>query len=395
MSALKNFGITFLISALIFGICAYFLVGFLTTTVDGILNGENEELEHLITEEPPQTAENPDKRIVPDVEGSSFTVLFGVTDERPEIYKYYPDTSESINAIDTKGDTMGTLSKYTNVKVKSIVLARFCKETGECTLISIPSITRVYTQMGGGSTLLEDVNSFYDKEYFVSKVFALTGIKPDYSVIVNVTELTEVLNAIGTFTVYLPEDIYSDGKNYVTAPPETEETSETTVTTTVTTTAKKNDKDKKKETDETDTEEPETTVTEIVYEKAVKAGNVTVTSGDLEAMILFENYADNGKTRCELLADIVKGFLEKLSQMDDDSLYWVYTALADDEIDTDMTSEQFIAKGNILRALGSYETTVMTYPGSYYPDTHSFKPDVLAATKDYMPLRMPADPLKN
>ena len=50
MPAFKNFGITFLISVLIFSIVAYFMVGFLTSTVSGILDKENDLLDSFFTE---------------------------------------------------------------------------------------------------------------------------------------------------------------------------------------------------------------------------------------------------------------------------------------------------------------------------------------------------------
>ena len=48
MSALKNFVITFLISALIFGSVAYFATQFLTDTITGIFDAEKSELDSIL-----------------------------------------------------------------------------------------------------------------------------------------------------------------------------------------------------------------------------------------------------------------------------------------------------------------------------------------------------------
>ncbi|MBQ7827393.1 MAG: hypothetical protein IJ386_03925, partial [Clostridia bacterium] len=231
MPAFKNFGITFLISVLIFSIVAYFMVGFLTSTVSGILDRENDRLDSFFTEAPTDTTDvlqNTDED-APEVKGDSFTVLFGITDKREEVYDYFPETDKEIEKIETdQKKSVGLLGKdYHTVKVKNIVLVRVCKETREYSIIPVPSISRVYTQMGAGYTLLEDVMYLYDKEYFVQKVSAMTGIIPDYTFIVNVTEMDDIVKAIGGFSCYVSEDIYTDGKNYFPEPPKETTSTET------------------------------------------------------------------------------------------------------------------------------------------------------------------------
>ncbi|MBR4880943.1 MAG: hypothetical protein IKU19_03355 [Clostridia bacterium] len=214
MAALKNFGITFLISILVFGITAYFVAGFFTSTVNGILDKENDRLDQLFTEAADVTTAEDEvgEDILAEVKGDSFTVLFGVTDRRDGDFDYFPEDEKAIGKIETDNKkSVGLLVKdYRTVKVKSIVLMRVCKETREYTFISVPSTSKVYTQMGGGYTLLEDVMYFYDQDYFVQKVSAMTGITPDYTVLVNITDLDDVLTQTGGFTCHIPEDIYTD-----------------------------------------------------------------------------------------------------------------------------------------------------------------------------------------
>ena len=98
MSALKNFVITFLISALIFGSVAYFATQFLTDTITGIFDAEKNELDSILypanpadttspDNHPPQNGDDPSTERV--IEGDSFNMLFIVTDYQPDIFTDY------------------------------------------------------------------------------------------------------------------------------------------------------------------------------------------------------------------------------------------------------------------------------------------------------------------
>ena len=385
MPAFKNFGITFLISVLIFSIVAYFMVGFLTSTVSGILDRENDRLDSFFTEAPTDTTDvlqNTDED-APEVKGDSFTVLFGITDKREEVYDYFPETDKEIEKIETdQKKSVGLLGKdYHTVKVKNIVLVRVCKETREYSIIPVPSISRVYTQMGAGYTLLEDVMYLYDKEYFVQKVSAMTGIIPDYTFIANVTEMDDIVKAIGGFSCYVSEDIYTDGENYFPEPPKETTSTETAE---VTTGAEK------------ETAKAETTVDpkdEIKIERAVSAGNVTVGATNVEALLLFEDPADGVRNVCELQAEFMKGMLAKLSKMDDSALTKLLSELIKKEkLDTDMTDKQLQSKGELIRAYPDFTVKIYEYPGVMSGDI--FSPDIMGAARQFLGMRLPADPAK-
>ena len=393
MVALKNFGITFLISILVFGITAYFVSGFFTSTVNGILDKENDRLDQLFTEAVDQTSteDEGNEDILPEVKGDSFTVLFGVTDHRDGDFDYFPEDEKAISKIETDDKkSVGLLVKdYRTVKVKSIVLMRVCKETREYNFISIPSTSKVYTQMGGGYTLLEDVMYFYDQDYFVQKVAAMTGITPDYTVFVNITDLDDVLTQTGGFTCHVPEDIYTDGKDFFPEPPEETTGEETTAPETKTS---EKDKDKGKDKDKKD-EEKEPEEEKVVLEKVVSAGNITVGASNIEALLLYEGYEGGISTRSEVLVDIVEGFVKKLSDMDDGALSRVYTNLTKkDKITTNMTESQLLSKGDLLRAFGNFKSDAPVYPGAMNGEL--FVPDIMAAVRQYLGLRIPSDPAK-
>ena len=92
LSALKNFGVTFLISALLFGVIAYFATLFVSNTVNSILDDESNELNDIISSEgslpeetdaPADTPSEPEKDLP---EGESFDFLLVTTDYRPDLY---------------------------------------------------------------------------------------------------------------------------------------------------------------------------------------------------------------------------------------------------------------------------------------------------------------------
>lgn len=384
MSALKNFGITFLVSALIFGVVAYFAVGFFSSTVSGILNDES-ELEELFTEAPQDNnnVSGDEEDPLPQVEGESFTVLFALTDKREELYKYLPREEEDVDDIDiTDKGSVGLLTEdYSTEKVKGAVLMRVCKESGEYTFIPVPVRSKVYTQCGG--IPLEDVMYRYGRDYFVQKIAAMTGIVPDYSVIVNITEMDDIVKEIGSFVCHVGEDIYTDGKEYYPRPEE-----ETTVLTTAPEDRVPADGDTATDTDAVDTED------EPTLEKVVSAGNVTIGHTNVEAVLLFENY-ENGQTdRSVLLVDVLRGIIGNLSRMDADALGKLYEELTEDEglILTDMTQADLERKAELLGVFAEYDTVIYSYPGTQKGD--EFIPDIDKATLELLPIRLAADATK-
>lgn len=381
MPAFKNFGITFLISLLIFSIVAYFMVGFLTSTVKGILDEENERLDSLFTE-PADVTTGPDEKKpdeIPQVKGESFTALFVLTDKREDTFTYLPEGDKAIEKIETDAKkSFGLLAKeYRSIKVKSVVLVRVCKETGEYNILPVPTNSKVYTQLGAGYTLLEDVMYFYDKEYFTQKVSAMTGIIPDYTFIANITEMDDIVKAVGSFTCRVNDDIYTDGKDYFPKP--VEETSVTGATSVPET--------KAPDKDTVTTKEEET----VKIEKAVSAGKVTVGASNVEAILLFEDYTEGVAKYSTLHAEFVKGMLSKLAGMDDSSLAKLLANLVKKEkVQTDMTEAQIKAKGEIIRAYSDFTVKVYDYPGAMAGE--QFAPDIMGAAKQFLGLRLPPDP---
>ncbi|MBP3377109.1 MAG: hypothetical protein J6L96_00015 [Clostridia bacterium] len=401
MSALKNFGITFLISSIVFGIVAYFVTGLFTSTVDGILDDPNELLGQLLTEAVEVTTEEikePDDDLL-EIEGDSYTVLITVTDRNDNLYEYYPKTEEELKAIPTDDKkSQGLLSKeYKNVKTKAIILMQVSKETGEYRFIPIPSVMEIHFPMirkHGDYVPVEDIMYMYDEEFYVNKIEAITGISPDYTVLVNITEFDDIFKETGDITCHIKDDIYTDGKTYFTMTKdefkEYEEEQKAKEEAKKEEDEKKDDKDKNdKNDDKVKDEEPEE---EIIIEKVVSAGNVTVGAKNIEAIFMYENYENGFTERSDLLVELLKSFLSKLSSMDDATLARVYGNLYNKGyITTDISNEQFLSKVELLRAYNDYEAVTYHYQAN---QKKLLDLDIQNAVKQLLGLRLPPDPSK-
>jgi len=299
-------------------------------------------------------------------------------------------------------------AKYTTEKVKAAVIVRVSKETKEYNFIPVPTMSKVYTH--GGAVPLESVLFRYGRDYFVQKVTSMTGIVPDYTFVVNITEMDDVMSAVGSFNCYIHEEIFSDGKNYFLEPE---------VTTAPETTSDSDSKDKKKDKTEATTE---IVTEEVTIEKVVDAGNITVGPKNIEAILLFEDYSGGQTNRSTLIVDILKGIISRLAEMDEETLGKLYDELigeseiaaettaseeddtGDDKKDdkedkeediivrTDMTKEDLLRKAELLSVFGEYESTFYEYPGTQ--KGNEFIPDIDKATLELIPLRILPDPTK-
>ena len=136
LSAFKNFGVTFLIAAVVFGVIAYFATGFVTNTVTDILDNEKSKLNEIMqdpdAEEVPQETTDPDINPLDEQlpEGKSFNFLVLTTNDRCDLYDDYEPTlevmySKDASIVDPK-ITVGCLTDgYRKKSVSSMSI--FCK----------------------------------------------------------------------------------------------------------------------------------------------------------------------------------------------------------------------------------------------------------------------------
>ncbi len=344
LSAFKNFAITFLISALVFGGVAYFVTQFLTETITGIFDSESSELDSILTPSSgtstdtgtPDPVTDPDEMAPGDIlAGESFNMLFIVTDHQPELFDdYYPD-KEELDRMESDPTTPSTGilgADYRRTRAISILLLRVDKERQEFTYTVFPAITRISTS--SGEHALADVYHLYGCDYIIDTVSAMTGLSVDHYFLINVTEMYELINRMGGFSLYMTTDLYYNGI--------------------IATAEKPSDED--------------ANTMPLLY----RIGQNSIDGSGMHALMVWEDYssADALTRRNELLTSILMEILDKLTGMPQAEFTSYYDRICEDALaDTTFTPKDLVAQMELLRAMHSEDFTLKTvdYPGRYVP----------------------------
>ena len=377
MSALKNFVITFLISALIFGSVAYFATQFLTDTITGIFDAEKSELDSILNPSNPADTTPSTDPANPDgkdpstervIEGDSFNMLFVVTDYQPDIFSDYMPTDEELADMENESASFtGLLSTpFRRTRACATLLFRADKERKEFTLTPIPACTRVSTS--SGNYAFADVYDLYGRDFIISQVSAMTGLSIDYYLVVNVTELSQIITNMGGINMYLTSDLYYNGQICTTKKPLPEE--------------------------------------EDLIPLLYTIGNNEIDGPGATALMVhneIESQADV-TARDTFLVNFFTAVMNKLTAMPETELTAFYDNIcANAMADTTLSVPDFISEIGLIYAWNdaSFKKTTLDYPGRYVPATDAaagyFSPNTDTAVsffKNYR--RLPdADPADN
>ncbi len=205
MSALRNFALTFVLSAVIFGLLAYFIVGFVLDTLSVTISAEIPEdtLELIPVEstEPPEETTAPPEDEDP-VTGDTFNILLIGTDYQPDKFSDYDyeETYKGIGFPDKRSRPWGA---------DMLVLVRVDKENRKFVFCAIPRNTRV--MVDGNYIQLGDVCRTKGAEFLCGKVTGLIGLEIDYFAELDVGGIAGLVDIFGSITYYVPEDMdYED-----------------------------------------------------------------------------------------------------------------------------------------------------------------------------------------
>lgn len=313
LSAFKNFGVTFLISIAIFGVIAYFATGFVTGTVTDILENEHDKLSEIIQTDDPVTDEtdkdedDPNIDEEPEIYGESFNFLIVTTDYRPDKYSDYLPAREDIKLGDPNytysTDYLGYLSAdYRETNVTSIVAVRIDKEREQVIYSYITPMIRVFTS--AGYKTLSEVYGLYGIERLAEHINGLTGLKYDYTFLINGYNMDELVDIVGSLGVSVERDIYTDGRYNTFAAQRTVE-----------------EKDKK----------GNITVRNVPNTKVLEAGFIAFT-GDIfySAATVIEHSAADLTAKQTLSVETARSFLTFLAGLDEDHLKTVLAQLMTD-----------------------------------------------------------------
>lgn len=410
LSAFKNFAVTFVIAAVVFGIVGYFATRFVTATVSDILDSEITELDSILSAETePESVTQPgtdESTPSSDVEistpekiptGESFSFLVITSGYRPELFRDYLPTTANLDiqrnkiaGYITAADSFGVLSKrYRERQATSITLVRADKERQEYTYTYISPETRVYTSTGYHT--LGEVYDLYGYAYIPQYVTSLTGITVNYTFLLDGYNFDEFLTLVGTVYVNNPKDIYSDGVYHTTRSGYSVE--------------RLNENG------------------EIITDQY--SNTLVLSAGNLEYNLYASNIMNTLKERSsadieakgKFTIELVKTYLGKLAALDKESFRTTMQALivlsdaqsatktwnADGTVteepatpifETNFTEADIDTVYEMVHAATYFDDSIIAYPGNYLQetDTHDayFDPNIRDAIKQFLPYRFTA-----
>lgn len=320
MNSLRSFFITFLIALLVFGVCAFFITGFVTDSINSLLTEDK-------TTEPADTTTSGNGEIItpvgPDgqIEGESFNILLIGTDYRPsmltdyhpEIASQYPAFSDPTQLIGYAGDLPEY--GYRRVSADAVVLVCVNKEKRSFTYLQIP--TDMQLTVGGVSTTVADL--YYDMglTYFVNKMSGITGVTIDYYALTSVEEIAGVVDAMDSITYTVPCDMeYVDAISGLTI--------------------------------------------------SLKAGTQTLTGTDVAGLLSFDSYTNDNLSREKTMLSFLKALAQKMTNVTYFNKAVDIFANAEQYVYTNFTAGDLVKNLDLLFMYSEFTVQTVDYPGSYY-----------------------------
>ena len=334
LAAVRNFVISFLIAAAVFGLIAWFITVFIADNVIGIADSPDTgglgDIIYTPVEPDPPGGTTPSTPAYPDLKGESFNVLLIGTDYRPDDFIDYLEDFISGTA---SGATLGYLKKPIRTKNADLmILVTVREETRQITFTPIPANTRV--SVNGSYRLL---NTCYDKggvDEIVDFVSYLTAVPIDYYIKANVTDAGTILDIIDGVEMNVPSDVINPYYN----PDRTEENAMYSGIT--------GDRDFE-------------TIT------AIEAGERHIDSSNLFALLHYRTERVVAGEREAVLVDLAKQTLKKAVSPD-------YIVNAPDLFsrvikytDSNMTVTDLTDNLDFFRHYDEFEVVTLNYPGTY------------------------------
>ena len=218
LSSLRNFALTFLISAVIFGLLAWGVVGLVvnvlqetiptgdnTPNIDGFSDITDTQQSDTTpsfgaddTTNTGDLSDDPTDEIV----GDTFTILLVGTDYQSEIFDDYDyeERWEGDGFPDKRNRAWGA---------DMIILLHVDKEDRQFVFCPIPRNTRVFVD--GVYMQLGDTLATKGIDYLCGKITDLTSLSIDYYAKVDIGSVATAIDILGTVDFTIPEDmVYSD-----------------------------------------------------------------------------------------------------------------------------------------------------------------------------------------
>jgi anionic cell wall polymer biosynthesis LytR-Cps2A-Psr (LCP) family protein len=211
-----------------------------------------------------------------------------------------------------------------------------------------------------GSVSGSELYSLYGRDHIVSRVSAMTGLSIDYYLVVNVTELSQIISNMGGINMYLTQDLYYNGQIATTQKPAPGE--------------------------------------EDLIPLLYTIGNNDIDGAGATALMM-HNEMDSAaavNARNTFLVNFLTAVMDKLTAMPETDLTAFYDDICENAmVDTTFAVPDFISEISLIYAWNdpSFKKTTLEYPGRYVAATDSaagyFEPNTNQAInlfKNYRPL---------
>ncbi len=336
MNSLRSFCATFIIALAVFGLCAFFITGFVTDSVNGLLSGEKtaESSDTSVTD-PDVSTLNP-LQPIDEIEGESFNILLIGTDYRPSILtNYHPDVAKQYPYFEDSAQLIGyggslPVYPYRAVHADAVVLVCVNKEDRRITYMQIPSEMQLF--VGGVTTSVRDL--YYDNglNYFINKMSGITGVQIDYYALTSIEQLAGAVDAMGSITYTVPCDMeYADEISGLTI--------------------------------------------------SLKAGAQTLTGNDVCGLLAFNSYENPALSREKTTISFLKALAQKMTNVTYLDKAASIFANAQKYVTTDFSAADLAKNLDLIFAYSSFEVRTVDYPGSYYyrDGARLFNPNISSA----------------
>lgn len=346
LRGLKKFGITFLVSVVIFSIAAVFVTNGLEEILLGIFDRTPDGITDILAspdaDEPEgEEIEKPAENVLKDLDGSSYSMLLVCSDYRPKVYSdYLPDVDD----IDKTDEEAGYLKNGFRVTgASNICLVQCSKETGQFIFTPIAPNTNVSTP--AGYETLYNIYGYYGFDYFMAKIESITGVSIDYYAVLNCTDVKSVVDVVGAVYCTVPTEIFTDGKVYVGA----------------------TGAGKMKAVD------PDLEFDSFLEECTDNIGPSSM------GLLLYKDYSDGIEDELIITEGYTKGVFRNFAKVSEKSQTALWTRI-EKYFTTNITEEFFTSNAALVKAYSDDIATTVSYPGMFKPsgdfEKATFEPDI-------------------
>lgn len=336
MNSLRTFLITFGVSLLVFGLCAFFITGLVLGSISEMISGERPAETAPAATDAYGEIDTGIKVPIEEIRGESFNILLIGTDYRPSLYTdyhpalaaQYPFLASTASLISVGED--GEIKRYRTVSADAVMLVSVNKEKQSVTVLQIPGEMQI--SVGGVNVSVGDLYYLKGLDYFIKKMAGITGMEIDYYALTDIERIAAVVDAMDTINFTVPCDMQY-----------TDEISGLTI--------------------------------------SLSGGTQNLDGNAVAQMLAFDGYTSSDLSRNKTMLAFFRALASKMT-----NAAYMRKAVsifnsAGKYVDTNFTADDFGKNIDLIFCYNRFTQNIIEYPGSYYyrDGVRYFSPNISAA----------------